>query len=259
MRYLIALLLSCSTLMAAPPIGYNDPTIGGLVGWWTMNDAPGYSYAGPFDMIAWYKMDEGTGTLTTEDSSGNGNTGYLTNSPAWTNGVVGSGLQFLNPSKQFVYVNSFTAPSNSLSISYWVKILSIGSYYLALSKETTSPNTGFYSYIGPSNDSKPSFGFNVGSVEVLSTISLITNVWYLVSATFDGTAQIMYINGIANKTNVTSTVPIPNNNGLCLGSKKPAAQSDYLNGYLDDVRIYNRALSSDEILKLYNGGYGSQK
>jgi hypothetical protein len=46
---------------------------------------------------------------------------------------------------------------------------------------------------------------------------------------------------------------------LCLGSKKPAAQSDYLNGYLDDVRIYNRALSSDEILKLYNGGYGSQK
>jgi len=69
----------------------------------------------------------------------------------------------------------------------------------------------------------------------------------------------IYTNGVL--------VPSPTStSGFGIGNSVDAAyigsRSDnlgYFNGFIDDVRIYNRALSSDEILKLYNGGYGSQK
>ena len=73
--------------------------------------------------------------------------------------------------------------------------------------------------------------------------------------------MIIYTNGsIAGTTN--SSLKIATNNvPVTIGSLVYLTDvyNAVFDGTLDDVRIYNRALSSDEILKLYNGGYGSQK
>jgi hypothetical protein len=60
------------------------------------------------NLVAYWKFDEGTGT-TTADSSGNGNTGILTNGPLWTAGRIGNALYF-----DGIDDNVTVADSNSL-------------------------------------------------------------------------------------------------------------------------------------------------
>jgi len=240
MRYLIALFLCCSTLMAKPPIGYNDPTIGGLVGWWTMN--------------------EGTGTVTTADLSGNGNTGYLTNSPAWTNGVVGGALKF-NGSSTSIQTSLNT--SNYLQITYcaWVKYVSsanIASGFIATS-DGASGNGGF----GLATDGSGKFYAACNNGYQGTTTSIVTNTWYFVCGSATNTKAgnvFLYINGVIRTDPVTNLITsVGNYTPLSIGMRSVGVNPNYTSAIIDDVRIYNRALSSDEILKLYNGGYGSQK
>ena len=253
MKYLIALLLSCSTLMAVPPIGYNDPTIGGLVGWWTMN--------------------EGSGTLTTADLSGNGNTGYFTNSPAWTNGVVGSGLSFngrVDAGANVVSVLdslSLQQIRTNITISVWIYSLvtSNRAEYDVVVK--TMGTTAVYGPgifgLGFVNGMHPYCQAGDGATRILLQPNTIfpTNKWVFFSYTYDGSTITMYSNAVNIASGSFSVVMPTNKFSIDIGG---VANLGLINqqtfyGHLDDVRIYNRALSSNEMLKLYNGGYGSQK
>jgi hypothetical protein len=272
MKYLIALLLCCSTLMAKPPIGYNDPTIGGLVGWWTMNDAPGYSYAGPYDslagwwkldldyggpvngtndgLVAWYKMDEGTGTLTTADSSGNGNTGYLTNSPAWTNGVVGSALKF-NGTSQFIYIptNSVFTIVTNLTVSSWCNWFGGSSENCIVDRAYGYATT----ILGSSGGNIKIYYQRDGSW--VTSVAIPQNKWINISWTLTASSLNLYTNGIlAASTTPSGGVSSLLNNVVAIGSI--GAGGWYFNGSIDDVRIYNRALSASEITAIYQAEAG---
>ena len=239
MRYLIALLLSCSTLMAKPPIGYNDPTIGGLVGWWTMN--------------------EGSGTLTTADSSGNGNTGSLINSPAWTNGVIGSALKFDGANSA---IGTSLNLSNYLQITYcaWIKLPSLPSSYKFF--VTTDGAGGFGGFtLGIGNDNRIYASGNNGYAIALN--AAVANTWYFLCGSATNTQLgkiLLYINGVIDTAGSSALITsVGNSTTLNIGRRLGPFTPVYIDATIDDVRIYNRALSSDEILKLYNGGYGSQK
>jgi len=249
MRYLIALLLSCSTLMANPPIGYNDPTIGGLVGWWTMN--------------------EKTGTLTTADLSGNGNTGYLTNSPAWTNGVVGSGLKFngiqtLSSGNYIGIANSQSLQTiqSNMTLSLWFNANTGGSL---VNKSAYGSLTFPYQSFEAALEStlQPTVIIGDGTNRVIYTANVIFNAnkWYNISYTYNGSQLNLYSNAV-NIASTNFSIKIQTNQWpVTIGSAVYLTDTynGVFNGIMDDIRIYNRALSSDEILKLYNGGYGSQK
>ena len=226
--------------MAAPPIGYNDPTIGGLVGWWTMN--------------------EGTGTVTTADLSGNGNTGYLTNSPAWTNGVVRSGLKFDGLTTG---IGTSLNVSNYSQLTYcaWVKYAALPNHYeFFVTADGANGSGGF----GLAMDNQNKIYCSCSNGYQGTTNSIVVNTWYFVcgSATNSKAGNVsLYINGVI-KTDAASALitSVGNYTPLSIGrSITPVGFPNYTTATIDDVRIYNRALSSDEILKLYNGGYGSQK
>jgi len=254
MRYLIALLLCCSTLMAVPPIGYNDPTIGGLVGWWTMN--------------------EGTGTVTTADLSGNGNTGYLTNSPAWTNGVVRSGLAF-NGTNQWIKLGSSVCDFvgfQPFTISAYCYLKTTNGEQAIVSKYNYDGSSGQYLFWITSGKLN-GYVFRTSyanRINQISSVFLSPSSWNHVAMVYSGGTSnesiSLYKNGIqisygtSDSGGILSPGMVSSGVELRIANMPNSSSStDYLNGYLDDVRIYNRALSSDEILKLYNGGYGSQK
>jgi len=222
--------------MAAPPIGYNDPTIGGLVGWWTMN--------------------EGTGTVTTADLSGNGNTGYLTNSPSWTNGVVRSGLKF-DGTTQFIVIktNSVFTILTNLTLSFWCNWLG------GLGEGCIVDRAAAYSttIVGSTGGNIQIYYQRNGSWA--TSIAIPQNKWINISWTLTASSLNLYTNGIlAASTTPSGGVSSLSDNVVGIGNVGGAGGgSYYFNGFIDDVRIYNRALSSDQILKLYNGGYGSQK
>ena len=114
------------------------------------------------------------------------------------------------------------------------------------------------------NDSPGKYGFGFGTSNnaadnrVASNISAITGKWVFLTGVYKGSALSLYINGQLENSAAASGNPYdaitdlyfgadPSDNGSCFGRAQ-------LNGKLDDVRIYNRALSATEVKQLYNAG-----
>ena len=250
MKYLIALLLSCSTLMAVPPIGYNDPTIGGLVGWWTFN--------------------EGSGT-NVYDYSGNNNFLTITNNTSfWTNGIslTGLGVNGTVLTAAYKLSSDYSFANSTFSVCAWAKtsatgeevIISRGGWFGGWRLGFNTPGRNNLIYFNQLNAG------NAYTAQVVSTNALNDGKWHFLSiVTTTSTIAAsncfanLWIDGVSNNTNfVGSSTYNPPSSGMGIGFNSGGNNYPF-NGSIDDVRIYNRALSSDEILKLYNGGYGSQK
>ena len=89
-----------------------------------------------------------------------------------------------------------------------------------------------------------------GSTASLSTTqtSAFVNNWKHVAFAWNGTTQILYVNGVQEDSDVQLRNPSPSGSGFAIGRA-----SYTTNGTIDEVRIYNRALTSTEIAQLYNG------
>ena len=84
----------------------------------------------------------------------------------------------------------------------------------------------------------------------VGTISL--NKWQHIITTFDGTAFKTYINGKLSNSYVETPTGYSNNNTI--GISGYDLTSDPTNGQIDDVRIYNYALTGEQVKTLYNNG-----
>jgi hypothetical protein len=76
------------------------------------------------------------------------------------------------------------------------------------------------------------------------------NTWTLMTTTYDGAVMIVYKNGIVLTSSSASGSLTPGTNPLYIGYRN--GSTEIFPGLLDDVRIYNRALSPAEIMALYN-------
>ena len=116
--------------------------------------------------------------------------------------------------------------------------------------------------LGPDLDNKLWFwistdGTDSTTTNVTSNLQL-TNTWYHVVATYDATTMRLYVNGQEeNSTPKSGNIFVSDtewNIGACNYGGTPANnhQKSFFNGLIDDVRIYDRALSSTEVTELYN-------
>ena len=93
--------------------------------------------------------------------------------------------------------------------------------------------------------------YNGTSSLIVLVDGIINNNWYSVCGINNGTHRNYYLNGIYNKTLLTPTSSsIKTNDDFNIGRHSP----DYFNGGIDEVRIYNRSLSSLEVSEIYNSG-----
>ena len=202
-------------------------------------------------LIAHYKFDEGSGTTVT-DASG-GNTGTLTNGPSWVGGKIGTGsLQFDGMDDSISLGNVLSLGTNSITVSVWIRSDS-DSRQVVFSK--VGPK--FYSF-ELLNRSIARFYVSDGTTTHNSQfpISLTDGGWHNVVWVIDRTKSMgqIYFDGAEKKcsgnciANLMSLGDITGS-GLAYISGNPKS---VVNGGLDDVRIYNRALSNTEINELYN-------
>jgi hypothetical protein len=93
---------------------------------------------------------------------------------------------------------------------------------------------------------------NNANNQAISTTTLSNNIWYHLTAVFNSaTDRQIYVNGVSENTNTTSTIP----DGaffqrIRIGQRSANATDQNFNGQLDDVRLYNRALTPSEIRQL---------
>jgi hypothetical protein len=137
--------------------------------------------------------------------------------------------------------------SGSYTLTAWINPSSLTGYQTVLIKENSSGGGGC-GYWLQTVGNQISSGFNNGSgcSEHTANANLQTNAWYHIAAVFDDTGNTyqIYLNGNLLTSQLEATVPIPNNQNLTIGR---TAFGENWNGLLDEVRIYNRALSQAEI------------
>ncbi len=220
-------------------------------------------------LIGWWPLDEGTGTVA-YDYSGANATGSLTcqgascSSPSWAAGKIGSGSILVNPpvATQRSYINmpSVNIPSVAGAV---------GSVSLWVNPSSTQPGGGWFLRNGSGADENYSFYLQSPSgtyygvsmqVYASSFQSAVTtayfipsNAWsHLVFVFTQGQGVQIYFNGTLQQVLSLPFVAVLSTTNLTIGANPGSNQN--FDGYIDDVRIYNRGLSATEVMALYNAG-----
>lgn len=226
----------------APASGTLSAT-GGLVGHWTFDGK---------HMIS-----------NVQDSSGNALHGTLTNFTATTTtiGRIGQALEF-DGTNDYVTVESPNMPTQDLTIAFWAKVSSFsnGPTAIMISNGSGTENEIWFGF----HSSSGAPGISVdGALAIYGSTGIGLNNWGHVAFTRAGSSGKIYLNGeeIGTVTDGDtlnfSTCPLYF--GLDVDSGCATGPGNYLKGLLDDVRIYNRALSAEEVKRLYTAGASGLK
>ena len=191
------------------------------------------------------------------DSSGFGNNGTLFGDPTFTSGKLGQGLSFDGVDDFVDVVSAILTANGSLSIWFKPDWNSGDSIINGIAGATTDGDNFFR--IEHFLDNNWYAGWVTGNIDhraVISsaTMSVISGSWYHLAVVWDDTTNVtmVYLNGVSKGQNtslVTNSIIQP----LRIGSYD-ATTDGFFDGTIDDVRVYNRALTYDEIKRLYNLG-----
>jgi len=202
------------------------------------------SAAYPTTNTAYYKLD---GNAT--DSSSNGYNGTASN-VTWQNGRFGQAAVF-NGSSSYIDTGISTLSSDGGSVSLWVKTTDTTASFFGTN--SNSDTNRFYFGV---RDSK--FWIGAGNTQsyTVSASNLIDGNWHNVVLTLDGSTAKYYLDGASTPVASTSY----SGGGVCnvnpviggLRTSGGISSSYYTNGSIDQVRIFNDSLTSDEVSKLYN-------
>jgi len=156
----------------------------------------------------------------------------------------------LSPSLPTDYINiphkDILNIDSTFTIMTWVKSYTLSSsltWQAIISKHSLNRPASLWFHFN-----KVEIWFNPSGMALASTRELQDDTWYHLTETFDGTTLSLYIDGILDASKTTA-VPYLNNMDLYLGQRGDGQFG--LNGAIDEVRIYNRALNADEIKQQY--------
>jgi hypothetical protein len=219
-------------------------------------DTPGTSDTLLNGLVAFYNFNNNL-----QDQSGKGHNGTAFGG-YYKFEINGNGTYSFNGGGDYIKVSneSLLNPTNAITISLWFKPVNYyGTGYDALVlKPFTSHSPPYYQYIlgiAGSHGLEPyNFAFNVNLNGVNTGINSGSNTWiegywYYVVGLYDGVALKLYVNGtLKNSLNTIGSI-LSYNTDLFIA--KQANISSTTPGTLDNVRIYNRALSEKAIKELY--------
>lgn len=212
-------------------------------------------------LVSHWKMDDTSGTPI-KDSSLNGNDGTWSDSSGndvteeKTNGQIGTAITFdgvddyikSSSANNITYPTSFSAwvktptAHNGLIVSYERENSSMGTFGLLINSSGTARLS---TKVGSSN-----------GVGINSTSNIDTNLWtHIVGVMETGNTGRIYVNGVLENTGAIDA-PITGTSHHYIGAINASGSGliKFFNGSIDDVRIYNRALSDADVTELYNQG-----
>jgi hypothetical protein len=172
--------------------------------------------------------------------------------PATSAGTSGSAIR--------VVKNSAFRPTNGLTLAAWINVSSFTDFAKIFSLDYRANSTWgapFVAYqltaCGGGNQ-RPQFGVTTsGSLSSINgSTDLLTDTWYHVCGTWDGTNLTLYINGIVDAIGSKGgTLDYGTGADLAIGQDSfYNSVGELFNGYMDDLRIYPYALGGDEVAKI---------
>jgi hypothetical protein len=219
----------------------------------------------PAGLVSWWPADGDADDIVGD------NDGTLHNGTTFVDGMVGEAFSF-DGVDDFV-----SAPHNAsqdireaLTIDAWVmkKGRCQALNCIALMKEDVpAPGENDLRYgllifdEGGIAPGRASLSLNTGTWQdvVISNTVLQENTWYHIAGTYDGSMAKIYVNGVLDNSVEKSGLVLPSTGGAIKIGQESAAQEppgipEFFNGLIDEVELFNRALSAEEIAALFDAG-----
>jgi RHS repeat-associated protein len=197
------------------------------------------------DLVAAYSFDEGTGT-TLNDLTANGNNGVLSGQ-TWSTGKYRTGLVFDGQS----YITVPDSPSldltTNMTISAWVRPFATATEWPAIALKEAQGDLSYALYSEWSG-SAPSLCLGPPSDQYGTCVSggaASQDNWTHLAGTYDGSVYRMYANGELVASGPQTMAAGVSTGALRIGGD--AIWGEYFTGIIDELRIYDRALSQSEI------------
>ena len=207
--------------------------------------------AGP--LVGHWQMDEQWGSLL-QDATENQNEASLRGSPKRTEGKSGQAI-FLNGNNQYAIAPSTPSLNitDAITLAAWIMPAKKGTQYII--KKAIHGSTDGYE-LSLSSSGQAFFRINEATSDnayrLNSKIHYPTDgeTWVHLAATFDGETMKLYINGHENNTYLLTEPQRINSNNKALAIGAQSDGNSEFKGSIDDVRIYNTALSSRQVREL---------
>ncbi len=230
------------------------------------------------DLAGWWKLDEGSGTMAS-DASGNGNNGTLSGDPQWVAGKLGGALEFDGYSDganhttdpgtiNWVSVDPFDVVGSGITLAAWVRPEGFDiSDARIVTKQKTWSSSDVWWMLSTYTDGTAlrmrlktdDGGADNGTTTMWSNAGYLeAGVWSHAAATYDGSEMRLFHNGEEIiSTNKTGTIQVDPTAAVAIGNSPlddPGGLRATFHGLIDDVRVYNSALSEEELLVVMQGG-----
>jgi|GEM_PF-1149083 len=214
-------------------------------------------------LVSWWRMDDVNASGDPTDYTGRNNGSLIGNALINASGKLGHATYF-DGTGDYVNVGQDSSLnfSEEVTISTWIKrpaITSNSGLNAIVSRYDTDAaetNRGWYLAIYDANANavyQPRFvledGSSTGAVQGTTTVD--DNKWHHVVAVYNGTTQTIYVDGGEDNSGTFSgdIFDRPDEN-VYIGARDDGTEK-FWKGYIDDVMIFNRSLSADEVLGLY--------
>ena len=213
---------------------------------WSFRTQPVISISDP-NLVAWWKLDEGSGNNVL-DWSGHGNHGELRGGPQWVSGYDGIALE-LDGSDDYVnFSNPSDLPSgtSARSMCGWGRTDTVSGGWRWLAAYG-SPGTSQAMFIGINGVDL--YGGGYGD-DVFQSNFWEVGVWHHICLTYDGTTARLYADGINVATETKNWDLVSSRAHI---GRQVNDLIEFWDGAVDDVRIYNKVLTQDEIVLAMRG------
>jgi len=185
------------------------------------------------------------------------NNGTVEGDPQLVTGQFGSALMFDATDDQVVVpTNAMLDIETEITMMLWVKpgpnLTADWRNLVGKSPTNVLGNTTFSYSVRTDNSGALRFSLNLGSWQFVLGPTLEEDIWYHITGTYDGTELILYVDGESIGTTEASGTINVTPDPVCIGNLVNAAgasQNEFWSGVIDEVRIWDRALEADEVIR----------
>lgn len=200
------------------------------------------------NLAGYWKFDEGSGT-TALDSSGYNRNGTVSGATVNQTGQVGKAYSFGGDGDNVNLGDRYNYTSDNFTYAFWIKLNSLAAQTVPLYKGRYEVD-GWYANVETTGITRIVTNTSGNATSVSSGAGAITTgTWYHIVGVKNGSSSKIYVNG-AEAGSGTLQNPTSTSDDFLIGSYRAGALP--VSGLMDDVRIWNRALSEAEVGDLYN-------
>ena len=196
------------------------------------------------NLISHWKFDEGTGSVAYDSAGDNDGTIY---GAQWTTGIIDGALDFDGDGDYVEFASVAALQGDSLTAQAWIRVDESAGLWNPVITQHDPSNNGYYFYVV---NNSPSFYVVEGAnyAKAISPETINADQWYHVAGTNDGSNLKLYVDGQLKDSKASSGFTGVNYNAYI--GFDPTSTLCY-KGLIDDVCIYNRALSAGEIGQIF--------